>query len=220
LALTRFEHTRFNRLSPASARRFNGGRAHHTKAAGSRGLVRRFNGGRAWLLFLAILLIPTLAYAENLGPGGGTRIIVGDEVVGPYRLLFTTSPEPAQVGTVTFVVRVSDPQTDAKVRDADVIVELVNGETGTRLTHAATHFDSGNLVDYAAHIQIDQAGQWSGTLRVRGSAGTAETTFIEPVLPQRQVGTLIVVGIPFVVLLGVLGGLWLARSASRKPKRA
>ena len=111
------------------------------------------------------------AHAENLGPGGGTRVIAGDEFVGPYRILFTSSPEPAQIGKVTFLVRLSDPKTDEKVRDAEIIVELTHSETGATLSQAATHADAGNPTDYVAHVQVDQTGQWQGVLRVSGPPG-------------------------------------------------
>lgn len=172
-----------------------------------------------WLV-LSLLLLPALARAENLGPGGGTRIIVGDETVGPYRLLFTASPEPAQVGQVTFVVRVSDPHSDEKVRDAEVALELTNPETGLKLEEAATPADSGNPIDYAAHVMLEQPGQWNGTLRVRGPAGAAEVPFMQRVSPQRQPGLLIAVGLPFLVILGLLGILWFARSGARQRKPA
>ena len=58
--------------------------------------------------------------AENLGPGCGTRVIAGDEAVGPYRLFITSSPDPAQPGKVTFVVRITDPKTGETVKTADV----------------------------------------------------------------------------------------------------
>jgi hypothetical protein len=158
------------------------------------------------------------AQAENLGPGGGTRVIVGDEIVGPYRLLFTSSPEPAQIGKVTFVVRVSDPRTDEKIRDAEAIIELKHSETGATLSQAATHADAGNPTDYAAHVQLDQAGQWEGVLRVRGPAGSAELPFMQRVSPKRQLSTLILAGVPFLVVLGLLAGLWYARSGSQQKR--
>lgn len=169
------------------------------------------------LVFVLLLfLIPLPACAENLGPGGGTRIITGDQVVGPYRLLITSSPEPAVVGTVTFAVRVSDPASGEKIRDAEITVQLTHNATGAILKQAATHADAGNLIDYAAHIVIEQAGTWEGVITVVGPAGPAEVTFLQRVSPPRQMSTLIIAAIPFLVLLGVLGGLWLARSGGRR----
>jgi hypothetical protein len=199
----------FGRLPPVSARRFR-----------ARPSGQSLWGNAWWGLFvLSLLFFPALTHAENLGPGGGTRIIVGDDVVGPYRLLFTASPEPAQAGQVTFVVRVSDPQSDEKVRDAEVALELTNPETGLKLAGAVTHANSGNPIDYAAHVMIEQPGQWNGTLRVRGPAGTAEVPFMQRVLPKRQLSILIAVGLPFLVILGLLGGLWFARSGARQRKQ-
>jgi hypothetical protein len=167
-------------------------------------------------LLLAALLMAPRAQAENLGPGGGTRVIAGDESIGPYRVLFTSSPEPAQIGKVTFVVRLSDPKTNEKVRDAEVVVELKHSETGAALSQAATHADAGNPTDYVAHFELDQQGQWEGVLRVRGPTGPAELPFMQRVSPKRQISTLVIAGAPFLVVLGLLAALWFARSDSRK----
>lgn len=167
---------------------------------------------------LLILAAPAV-HAENLGPGGGTRVIAGDQIIGPYRLYITSSPEPALVGTVTYVVRVSNPDTGEKIRDAEVTVQLTHGTTKTTLKHAATHADAGNPIDYAAHITIEQSGTWDGVIVVNGPAGRAEVAFLQRVSPPRGLNTLIAAGIPFLVILGVLVGLWVARSSGRREQR-
>jgi len=172
--------------------------------------------GAVWVAGM-LAVTPSVVRAENLGPGGGTRIIVGDEVVGPYRLLVTVAPEPAQVGAVTFVVRISDPASDEKVRDADVTVELVHSEDGTILTGAATHRDSGNPIDYAAHVQIEKPGAYNARIRITGPAGPVEVPFTQRVVARRGLGTLLLIGLPFVVLLGILAGIWFGRPGSRRP---
>lgn len=188
-----------------------------------KGLFAEHSGARRALAstLVIIVLISVFsvlpAQAENLGPGGGTRIITGDEVVGPYRLLITASPEPAQVGTLTIVVRVNDASTGRRVDDATIQVELTEGTSGVRLTQAATHANAGNEIDYATHFVIDRAGTWSGLVRVAGAAGAAEVSFVQRVQPQRQVGVLIAAGIPFIVILGVLIGLWLVRLGRKQP---
>jgi hypothetical protein len=156
-----------------------------------------------------------VVHAENIGPGGGTRIIVGDQIVGPYRLYITTSPEPAYVGTLTFVVRVSDPETDRKVLDADISVELTHSEDGERLTGRATHKDAGNPIDYATHIPVERTGAYDGVIRINGPAGAAEVTFLQQVAPKRGLTGLLIAGFPFLVLLALLGGIWYARSGQR-----
>ncbi|MBM4457703.1 MAG: hypothetical protein FJ011_08070 [Chloroflexi bacterium] len=175
-----------------------------------------------WMLLIALALAsgaglarPAPARGENLGPGGGTRIIVGDEVVGPYRLLVTAAPEPAQVGAVTYVVRVSDPASGEKVRDADVAIELVHGEKGIRLTTAATHANAGNAIDYAAHMEVADAGSWNGVVQVSGRAGSAQVAFVQRIAPPRGVATVVIVAVPFVITLAVLGGFWVFRTGRR-----
>ena len=167
-----------------------------------------------WVLLVALALLLIIvtaraAAAENLGPGG-SRVLIGDQVVGPYRLLVTSSPNPASTGTVTFVVRVSDPQSGVNVRDAQVEVELTKGATTFR--QPATHEDAGNSVDYAAHIDVAEEGSWNGAVRVVGPLGTSEGLFLQQVTTPRALNTVILVGIPFVAILLVFVAFWLART--------
>jgi hypothetical protein len=157
-----------------------------------------------------------LAYAENLGPGGGTRIIVADQVVGPYLLYATVSPDPAYPGTLTFAVRVADPTTNNKVLDANVTVTLTHGETGAVISGPATHQDAASPVDYAAHLLVEEAGAYNGVIRVSGPAGDAEVPFTQAVVKPRQWTNVILAGLPFLVILAVLGGFWFARSGPAK----
>lgn len=171
--------------------------------------------GWAGALILAAVLAGRTARAENLGPGGGTRVIVGDQLVGPYRLFITSSPEPTQVGMVTFVVRITDPATGEKVRDAEVTVTLTLAGSDQILVQPATHGDAGNPVDYAAHVTIEQPGSWAGVIRISGSAGSVEVPFVQRVLSPRGGSTLLLVSLPFLIVLAVLGGVWYARAVAR-----
>jgi hypothetical protein len=172
---------------------------------------------RYWFLLTVLLLclLAVPAQAENLGPGGGARIIIGDQPIGPYRVLMMASPEPAPSGPVTFVVRISDSVTGEKVRNAQVTVTLTHSQTGAILTETATHDNAGNPLDYAAHIELAQDGVWNGVLRVAGPAGPAETAFTQRIVAPRGVGTVIIVGVPFLVVLVGLAGFWYFRSGSR-----
>ena len=172
------------------------------------------------LIGLILAITAGSACAENLGPGGGTRVIIGDEVKGPYRLLVTSSPEPAQAGMITYVVRVSDAQTADKIRDAEVAVRLTHGETGVLLTSIATHQNAGSLIDYAAHITVTQAGTWNGVLTISGPAGSTEVVFTQRVLTPRSFATVILIGLPFAGIALLLGGLWYFRSSSSRQDRS
>jgi hypothetical protein len=167
-------------------------------------------------MVILVFLTARAAAAENLGPGGGSRLITGDEIVGPYRLLITSSPNPATTGTITFVVRVSDPQSGAKVRDAEVGVELISADGGTVLREPATHKNAANEIDYAAHIPVQQSGTWNGVVRVAGGLGESEVEFLQTVSPPRAISTVVLVGIPFAVMLGVFGAMYYVRTSGRK----
>lgn len=179
---------------------------------------------RVWrILALGLFLAGALLWgrfdwvrAENFGPGGGSRILAGDQVIGPYQILATVAPEPAQIGTLTFAVRVSDPATGEKLRDVQVTVRLAHGESKTELIGEATHKDAGNAVDYVGHMVVEQAGTWNGTLTITGAAGKAELPFVQRVAAPRGFSTVILVGIPFAVVLAVLGGYWYLRTGSRR----
>jgi hypothetical protein len=173
------------------------------------------------ILLLGIIFALTQMHvaAENLGPGGGTRVIAGDEVAGPYRLYVVSSPEPAQIGPVTIVVRVSDIQSGEKVKDAQVRVELALPADGLRLEAAATHEDAASPIDYAAHIPVAQAGQYDGLIRVSAAQGVAELRFTQRVLPPRATSTLLILALPFVAGLLILGGLWYFRAGPRAASR-
>jgi hypothetical protein len=110
-------------------------------------------------------------------------------------------------------VRASDPQTGDKLKDLTVDITLTHPTNGMTLTGEATHENAGNAIDYAAHILIEQAATWDGVVRVDGAAGGAEVEFVQRVLPQRQLNTVLLVGIPFAVVLAVLGVLWLWRGS-------
>jgi hypothetical protein len=159
----------------------------------------------AGLMLLALLSTGVLA------SDGGTRVIVGDEPVGPYRLYFITAPDPAHTGIVSYIARLSDGASDEKIRGATVTVELTNEETGEVLTRTATHMAE-DAIDYVAHVTVEDAGTWNGVLRIDGPAGPIESRWTQEVVAERRASTLAALGLPFLVILMGLGGFWVIRS--------
>jgi hypothetical protein len=175
-----------------------------------------------WLLLITLALLlailtARLAAAENLGPGG-SRVIIGDQAFGPYRLLVTSSPNPATTGTVTFVARVSDARSGTTVRDAQVEFVLTKGASA--LAQPATHEDAGNAIDYAAHIDLSEEGSWNGLVRVTGPTGTSEAQFVQQVTAPRTLNMVILVGIPFGAIVVVFVVMWLVRSRNSEGEEA
>lgn len=173
-----------------------------------------------WLVLALIVALwgAQAARAENLGPGG-SRIVLGDAPVGPYLLFVTSAPSPAPPGPITYVVRVTDPATRTIIRDAEIAIVLAPPGGGATIRAAATHAAAGNEVDYAAHITLESEGTWSGTLRVAGALGEGQVDFVQQVTAQRRLSTVILVGIPFAVVIGVFVAMWVVRSGGRKEAR-
>ena len=111
------------------------------------------------------------------------------------------------------VVRLVDPANGAALRDAQVHVELENTESHVVLGREATHRDAGNPVDYVAHMQLDQPGSYRASIRVQSPGGSAEAAFDQRILAPRQGSTLVLLGLPFALALGVLAVVWFVRSA-------
>jgi hypothetical protein len=147
-------------------------------------------------------------------------VIAGDQVVGPYRLLITSSPEPAQTGAVTYVVRASDPTTGEKLVGLAITIRLVHSESGAVVEGAVTHEDAGSETEYAAHLALDEPGAWEGIISVQGPAGALQVPFLQRVAPPRRGLTLIVAGLPFLAALAVLLGIWFARRGRADPRAA
>ncbi len=148
------------------------------------------------------LLHPALA----IGPGsGGSKIRVDDEEHGPYILLVATAPLPVTLGQMSVWIRVTGIEDNQLRRDAMVMVEAKHREDGTILTAQGSHKNAGNDYDYVAHVPADQTGQWDVTVSVEDELGKVEVVFTETVSRGQNIAVLVAFGIPFVLLVIVVG---------------
>lgn len=153
--------------------------------------------------FLFLSFAPSL-YA--IGPGtGSSRIRIDSEPIGPYVLLVATSPLPITVGQMNVWVRVMDTEGRQALRDAVVNIEATPVNGGEMVTGMATHQNAGNEIDYVAHLEVEQAGDWQVRVTVENELGQAEVSFNETVTSSLNLGMIIGMGVPFVVLIVVVG---------------
>lgn len=157
------------------------------------------------LAFLLLLLLARPGLA--IGPGtGGSKIRVGDERVGPYVLLVATSPLPVKVGQMSVWVRVANATDAAQLRqDAVVTVTARPRSGGATQTAQASHQNAGNDVDYVAHLEVEAPGEWDVTVSVEDELGQAEVSFVETVSRGQNIGLLLGLAVPFVVLAALVG---------------
>lgn len=159
---------------------------------------------------LCLLPVATLAS----GPGtGGSRIQIDNEPAGPYVLLVATSPLPITVGQMNVWVRVMDSEGETALRDAVVKVEATPAGGGEAVTAPATHQNAGNAIDYVAHLAVQRGGDWNVKVTIEDELGQAEVAFTETVTSGVSLGLIIGLGVPFVVLLAIVGVFLWRRSA-------
>lgn len=155
------------------------------------------------------------AYAE--GPGtGGRKVVINDQVAGPYRIRVITSPTPPRVENLYVEVRVLDDISGDTITDAEVqvIAELTEGEA-LPVESEALHDIAPIPTEYAAHLPVSSPGVWRVTVSVEGQGGRGQVSFLTRVGGANSIGPLLSVGLPFAGLAALIAlFLWLQREES------
>lgn len=159
--------------------------------------IRSLSSG--FLVALAVMLAAGARPAHAEGPGtGGRRIRLADEPAGPYILRVVTSPNPPQIETLYVEVRVREAGSQTLIRDANVSVTAkpLNGD-GPVLETTATHDIAPIPSDYAAHLPVPSAGDWTIEVTIESQSGSASVTFQEHVVSRNTLAPLLSAVLPF-----------------------
>lgn len=176
----------------------------------------------AALVGIALLFgLPSEGSAE--GPGtGGRRVILQDEMAGPYRVRVVTSPTPPRVETLYVEVRVTDPESGEALTDVSVqtMAEDTEGQSAT-VTAQASHDIAPIPTEYAAHLPVSSTGVWRITIQIDGPEGQGEVSFLTRVSGSATLGVAISVGLPIAGLaLLVVLFLYLQRASEQEGSEA
>ncbi len=107
----------------------------------------------------------------------GGVVQVADQVVGPYRVTVTTSPNPLRTG-IADVSAIVLEGVDQLVPDADVRVQAAPAARPADVAgYPATHANATNKQYYAANVRVPDAGRWLFTIQVQGPQGGGEVHF-------------------------------------------
>lgn len=87
---------------------------------------------------------------------------------------------------------------------------------GPTISTEATHQNAGNNSDYVAHLKIEDTGDWDVTIYVEDELGSVNVSFTETVTQARNVGLLIGLTIPFLILAVIVGIYLWRRSTTPK----
>lgn len=161
------------------------------------------------------LLRPALAFGPS---SGGSKLRVNDEKIGPYTLLVATAPLPVTVEQMSVWVRVTESKTSSLRRDALVTIEATPRGGGPALTAQGTHQNAGNDYDYAAHLPVEQAGQWDVTVYAEDEPDQVQVSLTETVTRGMSPNVLVGKAILYMVLTVIVGVyLWRRSATAQKP---
>jgi hypothetical protein len=120
-------------------------------------------------LFLIAISVSTLTVSVRADGG----IVLWQSTTGPFIVTVFSTETPVRVGQADISVlleKVGDPH---PVVDAEVFIELENGD-GANVSAEATHSQAQNKLLYCSLINIPQAGNWKAKIIVKEGGETGE----------------------------------------------
>ena len=136
-----------------------------------------FNTSRKFLISLSIASALALSLAVAVGSAsanGAVRLVVIDEVAGPYLLRVGVLPGDPSVGPLHVSILILDAESEEAVGDAVVGVSLTGAGTPGG-TEAVNSPQSPQL--YEGNLSLDSLGDWAVTLEIDSPRGPASHSF-------------------------------------------
>ena len=137
-------------------------------------------GGLGWGWSLAVLtLLAVLALSAALPSGtasanGAVRLVVIDEVAGPYLLRVGVLPGDPTLGPLHVSILIQDATGETAVDDATVSV-AATGPGAASQSEAVNSPQDPQL--YEGNLYLDALGEWSVTMDIESSLGEAKHIF-------------------------------------------
>ncbi len=156
---------------------------------------------RGAFAFLAAAFLASLTLG-TASANGSVRLVVIDEVAGPYLLRVGVLPADPTAGPLHVSTLVQDASGDTAVDDATVRVSVSGAGTASQ-TDAVNSPQNPQL--YEANLLLDALGQWSVTLDIEGGLGRASHTF--PIRATEEGGFNLMFAIAAAVAALVAGSL-------------
>ena len=123
---------------------------------------------------LAVLSLAAVLFAGTASANGAVRLVVIDEVAGPYLLRVGVLPGDLTIGPLHVSTLIQDAQGDTAVDDATVSVSIAGPGSPSR-AQAVNSPQTPQL--YEANLLLDALGQWSVKLDIESPLGQASHTF-------------------------------------------
>ena len=125
-------------------------------------------------LFLALSVALAVLSAGTASANGAVKLVVIDEVAGPYLLRVGVLPGDPTLGPLHVSILIQDATGETAVEDATVSV-AATGPGAPSQTEAVNSPQSPQL--YEGNLWLDALGDWSLTLDIDSSLGQGSHTF-------------------------------------------
>lgn len=125
-------------------------------------------------VFAALALLLAVLAVSTASANGSVRLVVIDEVAGPYLLRVGVLPADPTAGPLHLSILITDSETEVAVEDATVRVSVAGAGTPAE-TEAVNSPQSPQL--YEGNLWLDALGDWVVTLDIHSPAGPARHTF-------------------------------------------
>lgn len=163
-------------------------------------------GGTGWgwrlpvLAFIVALM--GVLFAGTASANGSVRLVVIDEVAGPYLLRVGVLPGDPTIGPLHVSTLIQDATGDTAV-DAAAVTVTVAGPGSPGTAQAVNSPQSPQL--YEANLLLDALGQWSVTLDIDSPLGPASHTFVVQATEEGGFNLMyVIVAAAAVLLVGTL----------------
>ena len=123
---------------------------------------------------LALLILVACLFAGTASANGAVRLVVIDEVAGPYLLRVGVLPADPIAGPLHVSILILDAESGEAVEDATVRVEAAGAGTPND-TDAVNSPQSLEL--YEGNLFLDALGDWEVTLNIDSPSGPATHAF-------------------------------------------
>ena len=167
----------------------------------------RFLAALTLLCALALAMLTSGTASAN----GAVRLVVIDEVAGPYLLRVGVLPADPTVGPLHVSTLIQDATGDTAVDGAMVTVSIA-GPGKPAQTHAVNSPQNPQL--YEGNLLLDSLGQWSVTLDIDSELGRASHTF--PIRAAEEGGFNIMFIIVAAAVVLIVGSLVLSQLQRRR----
>ena len=124
-------------------------------------------------LLLAAAPAALISGIETAQANGGTRPVVTNKTVGPYKLQVGIFPSKPRVGNLHLSIMVEDAVRGQPLADATVFVSLAGPAGATNVGPVPANNTPQNPQFYDVNMPLDMIGSWTLTLETNSNLGQA-----------------------------------------------